>query len=98
MEQELLPNTPYAFVSGGDPLCIPHLSYGNLKEFHSKFYNYSQSKIVSYGNIDLKENLEYFSKVFSTLHPAEVKEKPFILEKWISPKRITTWGPTHQSD
>ena len=37
--ENLLPNTPYAKDSGGNPLNIPELSYEELKAFHKKYYS-----------------------------------------------------------
>lgn len=42
----------YSHNSGGDPAQIPDLSYKELIEFHSKYYNPSNAKIYSYGDLD----------------------------------------------
>ncbi len=46
----LLPDTPYKYDSGGDPLQIPNLSYENFKEFHETYYHPSNSLIYFSGN------------------------------------------------
>lgn len=71
MEREIMsslfPDTTYANVSGGDPDCIPDLTYEHYLDFHRKFYHPSNSYIYLYGDMDIAEKLlwmdeEYLSK------------------------------------
>ena len=39
----LYPHTPYAVESGGDPVCIPDLTYEAFLDFHSRYYHPSNS-------------------------------------------------------
>lgn len=52
-------NHPYGFNSGGDPLEIVNLSYQETKQFYSKYYHPSNSKFLSYGDIDFTKTLEF---------------------------------------
>jgi Zn-dependent M16 (insulinase) family peptidase len=38
---------------GGDPNKIPDLTYEELKNFHKKFYHPSNSRILTYGDMDI---------------------------------------------
>nr|KAF6432107.1 pitrilysin metallopeptidase 1 [Rousettus aegyptiacus] len=39
LQNQLLPDHTYAAVSGGAPLCIPDLTWEQLREFHAKHYH-----------------------------------------------------------
>lgn len=54
----LFPNSPYRFVSGGDPTKIPTLSYETFIETHRKFYSPSNSYIFLDGDIDIENTLK----------------------------------------
>lgn len=47
--QELFPETFLRFDSGGDPLCIPDLSYQAFSAFHKQYYSAPNSRIFIYG-------------------------------------------------
>ncbi|KAI5643731.1 peptidase m16C associated domain-containing protein [Phthorimaea operculella] len=85
----ILPEGPYGYVSGGDPLHIPQLTHEQLVNFHKTYYHPSNARIYSYGNFPLDANLkflneEYLSK-YSFLDPKNtlVKEQP----RWTEPRR-----------
>ncbi|KAG5678430.1 hypothetical protein PVAND_008104 [Polypedilum vanderplanki] len=59
---KLLPEHTYQFVSGGDPKDIPSLKHQDLVDFHKKYYHPSNSRIISYGNFELKKNLTYVNE------------------------------------
>ena len=48
----LFPDTPYGVESGGDPDCIPQLTYEQYLDFHRKYYHPSNSYIYLYGDMD----------------------------------------------
>ena len=60
----LYPDTSYATESGGDPQCIPDLSYEDFLSFHKKLYHPSNSYIYIYGNCDMEERLEYLDREY----------------------------------
>lgn len=55
----LTPDLPYAFNSGGDPKDIPSLSYEELISFYEKFYHPSRCLFFLYGNLPLKQHLNF---------------------------------------
>ncbi|KAJ9584248.1 hypothetical protein L9F63_021410 [Diploptera punctata] len=61
----ILPSHTYGFVSGGDPLVIPNLTYQDLKAFHTKYYSPGNSRIYSYGNFPLIEHLKIHQRIVS---------------------------------
>ncbi|MBQ7954221.1 MAG: insulinase family protein [Lachnospiraceae bacterium] len=58
----LYPDVTYGMESGGDPECIPELSYEEFIEFHKKYYHPSNSYIYLYGNMDMAEKLEFIDQ------------------------------------
>ena len=53
----LFPDTTYGVDSGGDPECIPSLTYEQFLDFHRRYYNPSNAYIYLYGKMDFKERL-----------------------------------------
>lgn len=51
----VFPTTTYHYNSGGDPACIPDLSYDDLVRFHQAHYHPSNAIIMSFGDIDIAE-------------------------------------------
>jgi Zn-dependent M16 (insulinase) family peptidase len=51
--QNLYPDTPYKWNSGGDPRWIPQFGYEYLQEFHRNHYHPGNLRLFLYGDIDL---------------------------------------------
>ncbi len=51
----LFPTTTYHYNSGGDPADIPDLTHSELVAFHQSHYHPSNSVIMSFGNIPVRE-------------------------------------------
>jgi len=79
----LFPDTPYGFVSGGDPEFIPELSYEAFLDFHRTFYHPSNSYLYLYGDAKTEEVLEFlhnrYLKEYSKIECPSVikKQTPF---------------------
>jgi len=59
MIENLTPDLPYAFNSGGDPKVIPSLTYEELINFYETFYHPSRCLFFFYGNLPLKRHLDF---------------------------------------
>ncbi|GBP87245.1 Presequence protease, mitochondrial [Eumeta japonica] len=85
----ILPQGTYGYVSGGDPLCIPSLTYEHLKNFHKQFYHPSNARVYSYGNFPLEANLKFLNEKYLShyeyLDPSKTIVKP--QERWTNPKK-----------
>lgn len=68
MEREIMnslfPDTCYGVESGGDPDCIPNLTYEQFLNFHSTLYHPSNSFIYLYGNMDVWEKLLFIQEAY----------------------------------
>lgn len=76
MNAMLFPDTCYRFVSGGDPRCIPDLSYEQFLAHHRKFYHPSNARISLIGSVDLDAALE---KIDSFLGQYDSQELDFTI-------------------
>ena len=57
----LYPDTIYAVCSGGEPSCIPSLSYEEFLDFHRTYYHPSNSYIFLYGNGETEKELAFIN-------------------------------------
>ncbi|XP_073256731.1 presequence protease, mitochondrial-like [Porites lutea] len=57
-QRNLLPSHTYSNNSGGDPLCIPDLTWQQLKDFHASHYHPSNSRFYTYGDLPLESHLK----------------------------------------
>ncbi|KAM9308203.1 uncharacterized protein PAF06_012368 [Gastrophryne carolinensis] len=62
LQNKLLPDTTYAFISGGDPLYIPDLTWEQLKQFHATHYHPSNARFFTYGNFPLEQHLKQINE------------------------------------
>ena len=97
---QLLPDTLYAYESGGDPEAIPDLTYAQLKGFHETYYHPSNGYFILYGDIPTRDYLAFLaekldkipknaaSAAFRPLRP-EVTHQP----KWDKPRTVTDTYP-----
>lgn len=79
----LYPDTCYVNESGGDPECIPDLTYEDYLDFHRTYYHPSNCYIYLYGDMDMEEYLRWFDKEYLSGYDylevdSEIKlQKPF---------------------
>ena len=60
MTKYLFPTTTYHYNSGGDPECIPDLSYEQLQGFYKEHYHPSNAVFMTFGDIEAYEHQEKF--------------------------------------
>jgi Zn-dependent M16 (insulinase) family peptidase len=56
------PDTPYALESGGDPECIPDLTWEGLKKFHRNRYVPANCRVFLAGNIPTEKQLAFLNE------------------------------------
>ena len=59
----LHPSTTYHFNSGGEPDCIPNLTYEQLQNFYKTHYHPSNAIFMTYGDIPAQEHQERFEEL-----------------------------------
>ena len=55
----LFEGTAYGYDSGGEPECIPDLTYEEFKAFHKRNYHPSNCRIFLYGDIPTEEQMAF---------------------------------------
>lgn len=60
----ILPDHTYKYISGGDPLKIPELTWEGLKNFHRVHYHPSNARFYSYGNFPLAPTLKFLHEEY----------------------------------
>ena len=61
LNHHMFEKATYHHNSGGDPKDIPLLKYETLKKFHEDNYHPSNSYIVTYGDLDFSQHLEFIN-------------------------------------
>jgi len=85
----VMPGTPYAFESGGDPQEIPQLTWEGLKEFHRSRYSPANCRVFLAGNISTEKQLSFLNEQFFSVIPGGKACDPIQKTKrWNEPKKI----------
>ena len=66
----LFPDTAYSVESGGDPECIPDLTYEQFLAFHARYYHPSNSYIYLYGDMNMAETLDFIDRNYLSEYDA----------------------------
>lgn len=95
----LMPDTPYAFESGGEPEHITDLTYEAFIAFHGRYYHPSNAFIVLYGNIPSEKTLEFLDSrylaEFDAIAPAsEIPAQSL----WSAPVKRSFEAPAPKED
>ncbi|MDR2501472.1 MAG: insulinase family protein [Treponema sp.] len=90
----VLPDTPYAYESGGSPEHIPDLSWDALREFHRKRYAPRNCRVFLAGNIPTEKQLAFLNeKVLAGLPPGEAAAAVPKAGRWRAPRYIAVPCP-----
>ncbi|MDR2435377.1 MAG: insulinase family protein [Treponema sp.] len=85
----VMPGTPYAFESGGDPEHIPDLSWEGLREFHRRRYSPANCRVFLAGNIPTERQLAFLNEeFFSRLDPGAASPSIAKTGRWNAPKKL----------
>ena len=95
MDRLLYPDSPYRFLSGGDPAAIPDLSYEDFLRAHLTFYHPSNAYIYLDGDLDIGAVLALLSEELDRHEPLEV-DSALELQRPIAPCRATFPYPLGQ--
>jgi len=85
----VMPGTPYAFESGGDPEEIPQLSWQGLKDFHKSRYSPANCRVFLAGNIPTERQLSFLNDQFFSKIPGGKACEPIKkTDRWNEPKKF----------
>lgn len=106
MSKYLYPTTTYHYNSGGEPECIPDLTYEQLRDFYKTHYHPSNAIFMTFGNIPAAELQEKFeSRALNRFDRLDVNISVPDEKRYLSPVRVeeaypfdeegSTEGKTH---
>ena len=98
--KSIMPDSPYALESGGDPADIPKLTWEDLKEFHLTRYSPANCRVFLAGNIPTEKQLSFLNDEFFSNIPggkAVMQNKACDpigkAERWNEPKKYNVLCP-----
>jgi Zn-dependent M16 (insulinase) family peptidase len=95
----LMPDTTYAYESGGDPEEIPDLTYEGFTSFYRRFYHPSNSFIFLYGNLPSEKTLRFLSENYLDDYSAETPGSAIAPQPlWREPRTLTIEAPAPRED
>ena len=89
IQQSLYPDTTYGVESGGDPTCIPDLTYADFLAFHKKYYHPSNSYIYLYGDMDVEEKLCWMDETYLSKFGKEEVESTIQMQQPFESMHVT---------
>mmetsp|Transcript_64393 Transcript_64393/g.112423 ORF Transcript_64393/g.112423 Transcript_64393/m.112423 type:complete len:1091 (+) Transcript_64393:80-3352(+) len=87
-QQALFPDNTYGVDSGGDPRRIPDLDFKQFKDFHSKYYHPSNSRMYFYGDDDPLKRLEILDEYLKDFDKIEIDSTVKYQKKIQEEKRL----------
>ncbi|MBW1841677.1 MAG: insulinase family protein [Deltaproteobacteria bacterium] len=95
----LYPSTTYHYNSGGDPGHIPDLTHDQLRAFHERHYHPSNSFFYTYGNLPLKDHLNFIrDKILERFEHIDPKTDVPLQPRWKNPKKKTYYYPLGENE
>jgi Zn-dependent M16 (insulinase) family peptidase len=92
--KSIMPDTVYAFDSGGNPDCISELTYKQFLNFHREKYVPANCKIFLAGNINTEKQLDFLNEKFLSKLPASKAATEITLaQRWKTPKTYFVEAP-----
>ena len=83
----LYPDVTYRHNSGGEPAVIPSLTHADLVAFHQRHYHPSNAFFYTYGNLPLKEHLQFINtKILSHFERIDPQTDVPRQPRWIKPR------------
>lgn len=97
--RSILEGTLYTHDSGGDPACIPELTYEQFREFHRKYYHPVNCRIFLYGNIPTEKQLAFLQdKFLSSFSHAPAVSPLAPVQRRSAPRTLHIPAPSKDSD
>ncbi len=98
LQQNLFPDNPYGFDSGGDPEAIPQLTWEQLREFHRLYYSPSNAYFFLYGSIPTHEHLAFLEGVLAGFGRVRVESAIGLQPRWDGPRSARDCYPIAKGD
>ncbi len=89
IKRVLMPDTPYANNSGGNPAVMPDLTYDAFKRFHATYYHPSNARFFFYGDDDPEERLRLVNAFIADFSHQDVNSVIPTQPRWNEPRTET---------
>jgi hypothetical protein len=93
LQEELYPDTPYVFDSGGNPDVIPLLTHEGLREFHRLYYSPSNGRFFLYGDIPTEDHLLFLEEMLAGFKRVSAESAVGVQRRWSAPRRSRRFIP-----
>lgn len=80
----LFPDSPYAYVSGGDPACVPDLTYEEFVDSHRRFYAPSNAYVFLDGDMDIDKILGIMNDEYLCKYEKTERMAPPVMQQSVS--------------
>ncbi len=98
IQENLYPETPYCYDSGGDPKVIPSLTYEQFREFHRLFYSPTNARFFLYGDISTEEHLVFLAEMLKGFDRVVVDSSIPDQSPWREPRVIHGFYPIDREE
>ncbi|MCE5263799.1 MAG: insulinase family protein [Deltaproteobacteria bacterium] len=98
IQENLFPETTYAFDSGGDPRKIPDLTYEQFRAFHETFYSPTNARIFLYGDIPTEEHLAFLAEILAGFDRVRVDSAIALQPRWEAPRKVHGYFPIDREE
>jgi len=88
IQENLYPDSPYAFDSGGSPDHISALTYEQFKAFHRTYYSPTNARFFLYGDIPTADHLVFLSDILKGFNRIEVHSAVTSQPRWHNPSFV----------
>jgi len=93
LQENVYPDSVYAFDSGGDPDVIPTLTYEQFREFHRTYYSPTNTRFFIYGDITTSEHLIFLSEMLTGFERVEIDSSIKSQNRLTAPRVIRSTYP-----
>ena len=97
-QREVLPDTPYAYNAGGNPVSIPDLDYASFKKYHDTYYHPSNARIFFYGDDDAEARLKLINDFIAEFEALPVNVEFPRQERFDKPRSFRTGYDAGEAD
>ena len=98
IQENLYPDSVYAFDSGGDPDVIPTLTYEQFQNFHRTYYSPTNARFFLYGNIPTTEHLQFLAEMLAGFDRVKVDSTIQSQPRLTKPRNVSGTYPVGKDE
>ena len=98
IQENLYPDSIYAFDAGGDPDVIPTLTYEQFCKFHRTYYSPSNARFFLYGDIPTTEHLAFLAEMLAGFKRVKVNSSIKSQRRLTKPRIVHSTYPVDKNE